>query len=121
MAQIEESIARYLADRDTADWAEPEVAELKKGRLQAKIAALQEHMQHLKALEAQMLARPDQQLSPTDSDARSMKNRDGGIVGYNVQTAVDAKHVLAESSYGIVDAPECPRQENGQPQQVCFS
>src|SRR3989454_10893149 len=42
MTQIEESIARYLAAMDTADRAEPEVAELKKGRLQAKIAALKE-------------------------------------------------------------------------------
>jgi transposase len=41
-----------------------------------------------------MLASPDQQLSLTDPDARSMKSRDGGIVGYNVQTAVDAKHHL---------------------------
>jgi len=94
MAQIEESIARYLADMDTADRAEPEVAELKKGRLQAKIAALKEQMLQLKTLEAQMLASPDQQLSLTDPDARSMKSRDGGIVGYNVQTAVDAKHHL---------------------------
>ena len=94
LAQIEESIARYLADMDTADRAEPEVAELKKGRLQEKIAALKEQMQRLKMLEAQMLASPDQQLSLTDPDARSMKNRDGGIVGYNVQTAVDAKNHL---------------------------
>jgi transposase len=94
MAQIEASIARYLTDMDTADRAEPEVAELKKGRLQAKIAALKEQMLQLKRLEAQMLASPDQQLSLTDPDARSMKNRDGGIVGFNVQTAVDAKHHL---------------------------
>ena len=51
-------------------------------------------MQRLKMLEAQMLASPDQQLSLTDPDARSMKSRDGGIVGYNVQTAVDAKNHL---------------------------
>ena len=94
MAQIEESIARYLADMDTADRAEPEVAELKKGRLRDKIAALKAQMLQLKGLEAQMLARPDQQLSLTDPDARSMKSRDGGIVGYNVQTAVDAEHHL---------------------------
>ncbi len=94
MAQIGESIARYLADMDTADRAEPEAAELKKGRLQEKIAALKEQMLQLKALEAQMLASPDQQLSLTDPDARSMKSRDGGIVGYDVQTAVDAKHHL---------------------------
>jgi transposase len=94
MAQIEESIARYLAAMDTADRAEPEMAELKKGHLQDKIAALKEQMQRLKVLEAQMLERPDQQLSLTDPDARSMKSRDGGIVGYNVQTAVDAKNHL---------------------------
>jgi len=79
---------------DTADGDEPEVAELKKGRRQEKIAALKEQMQQLKIYEAQMLASPDQQLSLTDPDARSMKNRDGGIVGYNVQTAVDTKNHL---------------------------
>src|SRR6267154_2639592 len=94
MAQIEESIARYLAATDTADRAEPEVAELKKGHLRDKIAALKERVQQLKALEGQMLASPDQQLSLTDPDARLMKSRDGGIVGYNVQTAVDAKNHL---------------------------
>jgi transposase len=94
MVQIEESIARYLVDMDTADRAEPEVAELNKGRLHEKIAGLKEQMPRRRRLEAQMLARPDQQLSLTDPDARSMKNRDGGIVGYNVQTAVDTKSHL---------------------------
>jgi transposase len=94
MAQIEESIARYLVALDTADRSEPEMAELKKGHLRDKIAALKEQMQRLKAIEAQMRASPDQQVSLTDPDARSMKSRDGGIVGYNVQTAVDAKNHL---------------------------
>ena len=76
---------------DTADRAEPEVAQLKKGHLREKIAALKEQMQRLKAIEAQMHAAPDQQVSLTEPDARSMKSRDGGIVGYNVQTAVEAK------------------------------
>ena len=94
MAQIEQSIARYLAAMDTADRAEPEAAEIKKGHLRDKIAALKEQMQQLKQLEAQMLASADKQLSLTDPDARSMKSRDGGIVGYNVQIAVDAQHHL---------------------------
>ncbi len=64
------------------------------GWLQEKSAALQEQMQRLRMLEAHMLASPDQQLSLTDPDARSMKNRDGGIIGYNVQTAVDTKNHL---------------------------
>src|SRR4029077_2520230 len=76
------------------DRAEPEVAALKKGRLQDKIEALKQQMERLRAIETQMHASPDQQVSLTDPDARSMKNREGGIVGYNVQTAVDAEHHL---------------------------
>ena len=94
MASINESIERYLRAMDTADRAEPEVAALKKERLQDKIEALKQQMEQLKALEAQMNASPDKQVSLTDPDARSMKNREGGIVGYNVQTAVDAEHHL---------------------------
>jgi len=94
LAMIDQSIARYLSDMDTADRAEPEVAQMKKERLQDKIAALKQQMRQLKELQAQMLASADQQLSLTDPDARSMKSRDGGIVGYNVQTAVDAQHHL---------------------------
>src|ERR1700690_871814 len=94
MRAINESIERYLTSMDTADRAEPEVAALKKGRLQDKIDALKQQMQQLKAIETQMNASPDQQVSLTDPDARSMKNREGGIVGYNVQTAVDGEHHL---------------------------
>jgi transposase len=94
MAAINESIERYLRSMDTADRAEPEVAALKKGRLQDKIDALKRQMEQLKVIEAQMNASPDKQVSLSDPDARSMKNREGGIVGYNVQTAVDAKHHL---------------------------
>src|ERR1700741_950700 len=43
-----------------------------------------------------MLATPDQQISLTDPDARSMatSGRGSGVVGYNVQVAVDTKHHL---------------------------
>ena len=94
LAAINESIERYLRAMDTADRAEPEIAALKKGRLQDKIEALKQQMEQLKAIEAQMNASPDKQVSLTDPDARSMKNREGGIVGYNVQAAVDAEHHL---------------------------
>ena len=94
MAQIEESIERYLVAMDTADRAEPEVAKLKKERLQEKIVALKQQMQRLQQFDVELRASPDQQLSLTDPDARSMKSRDGSIVGYNVQAAVDAKHHL---------------------------
>jgi transposase len=94
MAAINESIERYLTSMDTADRAEPELAALKKGRLQDKIDALKQQMEQLKQIEVQMNASPDQQVSLSDPDARSMKNREGGIVGYNVQTAVEAQHHL---------------------------
>ena len=43
-----------------------------------------------------MQAAPDEQISLTDPDARSMatSGKGTGMVGYNVQTAVDAKHHL---------------------------
>src|SRR5947207_3947058 len=97
MAQIEESVARYLQQLDTADRQEPsEILKAKTNRLKEKIAKLKEQMQNLKKLRVQMLAAPDQQISLTDPDARSMatSGRGSGVVGYNVQVAVETKHHL---------------------------
>ena len=96
LEQIEESIARYLSQLDTADRHEGAVAEAKAGRLKDKIAILKQQVQGLKAMELRLRDAPDQQISLTDPDARSMatSGRGTGIVGYNVQTAVDAKNHL---------------------------
>src|SRR5882757_600648 len=97
MAQIEESVARYLQQLDTADRQEPsEALKAKTSRLKEKIEKLKEQMQRLKALKVTMLATPDQQISLTDPDARSMatSGRGSGVVGYNVQVAVETKHHL---------------------------
>jgi len=97
MEQIDKSVARYLDQLDSADREEPSQARTTKtARLTEKIAKLKEEMQRLKALEAQRLATPDQQISLTDPDARSMatSGRGSGVVGYNVQAAVDTKHHL---------------------------
>ena len=48
----------------------------------------------LKKIEAELEATGKPQISLTDPDARSMITQGSGIVGYNVQTAVDAKHHL---------------------------
>jgi len=83
-AQIEESVARYLQQLDTADQQEPsDVLAAKARRLRDKIARLGEEMKCLVGLEAQMLASPDQQVSLTDPDARSMatSGRGSGVVG----------------------------------------
>jgi len=94
MEEIESSISRYLIDLDTADRQEPAVAKLRSERLEDKIIALKAQLKALKAIEIQLEATSDKQISLTDPDARSMKTRGTGIVGYNVQTAVDAKHHL---------------------------
>jgi transposase len=92
--QLEDSINRYLAALDSADQEEPAVVEAKTVKLKEKIAALKQRMAELKELDVKMQAAPDKQLSLTDPDARSMKTRGTGIVGYNVQTAVDTKNHL---------------------------
>ena len=97
MAQIEASVARYLQQLDTADRQEPSDAlKAKVDLLREKLAKLKEQMQRLRAIEAQMLTTPDQQISLTDPDARSMatSGRGSGVVGYNVQVAVETKHHL---------------------------
>jgi transposase len=92
LAEVDASIDRYLEQLAAADQAEP--AEDKTRTLEDKIAAMRKEMARLKKLEARMLSAPDKQVSLTDPDARSMKTRGTGIVGYNVQTAVDTKHHL---------------------------
>ncbi len=97
MAQIEESVARYLHQLDSADRQEPSLAQtMKTTRLKEKIERLKEEMARLEALDAERRERPDQQISLTDPDARSMatSGRGSGTVGYNVQAAVDTEHHL---------------------------
>ncbi len=80
----------------SCDREEGDVAEAKSVRLTEKIAGLRRQMQSLKAMEQTVQAAPDQQVSLTDPDARSMatSGRGTGVVGYNVQIAVDAEHHL---------------------------
>jgi transposase len=95
--RIEESVARYLHQLDSADRQEPSPARTNRTkRLKDKLGKLKEEMQRLEALEGEMQARPEKQLSLSDPDARSMATagRDTGIVGYNVQVAVDTEHHL---------------------------
>ncbi len=97
MAQIEKSVARYLDQLDSADRQAPsEALAMRTTRLGEKIAKLKEEMQRLEALEALRRETEDQQISLTDPDARSMatSGRGSGVVGYNVQAAVDTEHHL---------------------------
>src|SRR4030081_2754374 len=94
LAQIDESVARYLSQLDTADLQEPSDAlAAKTAHLKEKLAKLASEMERLKAIEKAMLASPD---PLTDPDSRSMatSGRGSGVVGYNVQVAVDTEHHL---------------------------
>jgi len=94
--QIEQSIQRYLDALETADRTQPAEVEAKTERLQDKIRTLRAQMRQLDETQEQLKKQPDGQISTTDPDARSMVSqaKGSGLVGYNVQTAVDAKHHL---------------------------
>jgi transposase len=102
LAQIEESVARYLSQLDTTDRqtaageAPSEELAARTTRLKEKLAKLEEEVKRLKVIEKAMLAAPDQQISFTDPDSRSMatSGRGSGMVGYNVQAAVDTTNHL---------------------------
>lgn len=96
-AQLEESVARYLSQLETADRQEPtEALAAKAEHLKEKLARLDTEMKRLEFYEKQMLASPDQQISLTDPDSRSMatSGRGSGVVGYNVQVAVETENHL---------------------------
>jgi len=96
LERIDESIARYMAQLETADRHGDAVPEAKVARLKDKIVKLKEEVARLNAINAEMMKSDDKQVSLTDPDARSMatSGKDTGIVGYNVQTAVDTKNHL---------------------------
>ena len=90
-AQLEESVARYLSQLDTADRQEPtEALAAKVTRLTEKLTKLREEMGKLTVYAKQMLASPNQQISLTDPDSRSIATSGGGsgVIGYNVFSQV---------------------------------
>ena len=96
LEQIDESIARYLTQIASADLQDNETSKAKTQRLTDKIDGLKKEIERLKKLDVEMHASPDEQISITDPDARSMatSGRGTGMVGYNVQSAVDVESHL---------------------------
>ncbi|KUZ02923.1 IS1182 family transposase [Burkholderia sp. RF7-non_BP4] len=94
--QIEQSIQRYLDALETADRTQPVEVETKTKRLREKIDMLREQMRDLARAGEILKNLPEKQISLTDPDSRSMisQAKGTGVVGYNVQVAVDARHHL---------------------------
>lgn len=94
--QIEQSIQRYLQALETADRTQPPEVEAKTERLREKINTLREQMRRMDVIREELKQQPDEQISLTDPDARSMVSqaKGTGVVGYNVQAVVEAKHHL---------------------------
>lgn len=93
-AHVEESIARYLAELEEADSAETGPATPRIHHLTERLASLRGRLRELEAIGRQLEASPDEQISLTDPDARAMATGSDhrGVVGYNVQAAVDTRH-----------------------------
>ena len=97
MEQVDASIQRYLGMLDTADRQEGEAATLRTTRLTERLGELRRQMRELEAMERAVEASPDRQISLTDPDARAMASAGTGtgLVGYNLQAAVDTNsHIV---------------------------
>ena len=97
MEQVDASIVRYLGMLDTADRQEGEGAELRTARLTERLGELRRQLRELEAMEQTVAASPDRQISLTDPDARAMASAGTGtgVVGYNLQAAVDTgSHIV---------------------------
>ena len=92
--QIEQSIQRYLDTLETADRTQPAEVEVKTKRLKEKIEFLRLQMQKLEQVQEQIKQQPDGQISTVDPDSRVMISKGQGVVGYNVQAAVDTQNHL---------------------------
>ena len=124
LERIDESIARYLSQLETADRHGDAVPAAKVERLKSKIEKLKEEIVRLNEINDQMVSSQDRQISLTDPDARSMatSGKDTGIVGYNVQIAVDTQHHLivahevtnvGTDRHQLADMAELAREELG--------
>lgn len=98
IAESDERLSRYLsqldeADKDGEDAPEGSTVE----RLQEKIAAIRERRERLEGHGKALAESGDEQISLTDPDARAMHSSSRVGVGYNVQIAVDTKHMARQS------------------------
>jgi transposase len=99
LAEIEHKMSGYLEELDQSD-AQEEASNadseqrLSAEELKEKIAQLKERKEELQSVAQDLEKSGQSQVSLTDPDSRAMSMGRGSTIGYNVQTAVDAKHSL---------------------------
>lgn len=94
--QVAASIDRYLSLLDAADRLDGDEAVVRAERIAGRIDELRRQMQALNEMEREVAQAPEGQVSLTDPDARAMAThgKGTGMVGYNVQAAVDTTNHL---------------------------
>lgn len=94
--QLDKSIQQYL-DRlkNSEKYESKPLSSQQKTRMKERIKILRKEIAKTKSIHQQLKANGTTQISLTDPDARSMKSKNRGFVGYNVQSVVDCKsHII---------------------------
>lgn len=93
LERIEESIRGYLEELNQVDQVEEQACH-KVEDVQGKLAQLCERQAKRQQQVQQLQASGESQIAEIDADARLLRKGGQCVAGYNVQTAVDAKHKL---------------------------
>lgn len=94
IAHLEADVDRYITEMVRIDRQEEGEARTEKvDHLSRRYGRIRQEIDRLKAMDQALADAPDGQISLTDPDARSMSTsaRNSGLVGYNVQSAVDTE------------------------------
>jgi len=94
LARADARLAEYTAALDASDASESAAPQLTRAQLEEKIAALREKKDWHEELLGRLQDGEEKQVSTTDEDARKMHASQGTVIGFNAQSAVDAKHKL---------------------------
>ena len=94
IATIDATLTEYLRQLEAHDHREAAITAPTAAELQARIASLAQRRARYDGFHQQLAASGEGTLSLTDPETRPMVSGGTIEVGYNVQTAVDAKHKL---------------------------
>ena len=96
IARLDAHIEEYLTALEESDKDDSNERRFTREEIEEKLAKLQERKARYEGYLKEMEVTGASQMSLTDSDSKLMKENNGFSVGYNAQTAVDAKsHLIA--------------------------